>query len=464
MPASRAANTREPRSSPRSAVRPTKGSSCPSRAQSTATTWRHTSSGYHARRWRMAASSPASSAKTSPAVTSRTACPVSDSQSPTSRSRVGSTPSRETARSRAVSTWTRCRTTGSHVVANRVGWPSNVSGRWSERWSSTAPTRSPGTSRLRRSPQSWSRDIASSSPRTSDPLPRRAAAYGSLGQRASTAGRTTCAKYDLESSDPDGATPRWCQSPVPQHTVQVATHRDPTPVRCDLLGALRGRLGGPQDDVCRRARWGTTAYVSWWLGGRRSPTALGEPVRLRDLVDVDADHGLAEAARHLGDDVRVVVEGRRLDDRLGALGRVAGLEDAGADEDALGAELHHHGGVGGGRDAAGGEEHDGELAGLGDLLDELVGGLQLLGRDVELVGAHRPEPVELGAKGAHVRRRVGDVARAGLTLGADHRRALGDAAQGLAEVGRAADEGHGELPLVDVVGVVGGREHLGLVD
>ena len=46
----------------------------------------------------------------------------------------------------------------------------------------------------------------------------------------------------------------------------------------------------------------------------------GEPVRLRDLVDVDADHGLAEAAGDLGDDVGVVVEGGRLDDRLGAFG------------------------------------------------------------------------------------------------------------------------------------------------
>jgi hypothetical protein len=83
--------------------------------------------------------------------------------------------------------------------------------------------------------------------------------------------------------------------------------------------------------------------------------------RLRDLVDVDADHGLAEPAGDLGDDVGVVEEGRRLDDRLGPLRRVAGLEDARADEDALGAELHHHRGVGRGGDATGGEEHDGSL-------------------------------------------------------------------------------------------------------
>ena len=47
---------------------------------------------------------------------------------------------------------------------------------------------------------------------------------------------------------------------------------------------------------------------------------------------------------------------------------------------------------------------------------------------------------------------------------ADHRRALGDAPERLAEVRAAADERDGELPLVDVVLEVGGRQHLGLVD
>ena len=57
-----------------------------------------------------------------------------------------------------------------------------------------------------------------------------------------------------------------------------------------------------------------------------------------------------------------------------------------------------------------------------------------------------------------------DVAGAGLALGADHGRALGDPAQGLTEVGGAADEGGGEGPLVGVVDLVGRGEHLGLVD
>ena len=57
-----------------------------------------------------------------------------------------------------------------------------------------------------------------------------------------------------------------------------------------------------------------------------------------------------------------------------------------------------------------------------------------------------------------------DVAGTGLALAADQARAFGDAAQRLAEIRRAAHEGHGELPLVDVVRFVGRGEHLRLVD
>ena len=49
-------------------------------------------------------------------------------------------------------------------------------------------------------------------------------------------------------------------------------------------------------------------------------------------------------------------------------------------------------------------------------------------------------------------------------LRADHARALADAPQRLAEVGGAADERHGERELVDVVRLVGRREHFALVD
>ncbi len=61
---------------------------------------------------------------------------------------------------------------------------------------------------------------------------------------------------------------------------------------------------------------------------RALPTAFGQPMRLWDLLDVDADHGFAEAARDLGDDVGVIVERGGLDDRRCPLGRVSCLEDA----------------------------------------------------------------------------------------------------------------------------------------
>ena len=60
--------------------------------------------------------------------------------------------------------------------------------------------------------------------------------------------------------------------------------------------------------------------------------------------------------------------------------------------------------------------------------------------------------------------RFDDVAGARFALGADQARALANAPQRLAEVGRAAHERHREGPLVDVVLFVGRGEDFGLVD
>ena len=62
---------------------------------------------------------------------------------------------------------------------------------------------------------------------------------------------------------------------------------------------------------------------------------------------------------------------RRVDDRARELGGLRRLEDPAADEDPLGTQLHHERGVGRRRDAAGAEEHDGQLAELRDLAHEL---------------------------------------------------------------------------------------------
>ncbi|KAF4352118.1 hypothetical protein G4B88_015028 [Cannabis sativa] len=57
-----------------------------------------------------------------------------------------------------------------------------------------------------------------------------------------------------------------------------------------------------------------------------------------------------------------------------------------------------------------------------------------------------------------------DVPGSGLTLGADHGRALANTAEGLTEVAAAADEGDPEVVLVDVIFLVGEGEDLALVD
>ena len=95
---------------------------------------------------------------------------------------------------------------------------------------------------------------------------------------------------------------------------------------------------------------------------------------------------------------------------------------------------------------------------------ELVRSAVLLRGGVELVLAHRLQRADRTEHRAHVRDGVDDVARTRLALRADHRRALGDPAQRLAEVRRTAHERDGERPLVDVMLDVGGRQDLGLVD
>ena len=65
---------------------------------------------------------------------------------------------------------------------------------------------------------------------------------------------------------------------------------------------------------------------------------------------------------------------------------------------------------------------------------------------------------------AHVPHRFHDIARARFALGANHRRAFGDAPQRFAQIPRAANERHLETVLPDVVLFVGGREHFALVD
>ena len=101
---------------------------------------------------------------------------------------------------------------------------------------------------------------------------------------------------------------------------------------------------------------------------------------------------------------------------------------------------------------------------MSDLGDQLVGSLEFLGSNVELIFGKRGEVTDLVADLTHVRRRVGNVAGTSFTLGANHCCTFGNATERFTQVGCTADEGNGEVPLVDVVGVIGRGENLGFVD
>src|SRR4051794_39431504 len=94
----------------------------------------------------------------------------------------------------------------------------------------------------------------------------------------------------------------------------------------------------------------------------RLPAAVLDEALLAELRDLDTAHRRAQVARGGSDSLGIVVVGGGLDDGgRRALG-ILRLEDARADEHALGAELHHQRCVGRSGDAAGREVDDGQLA------------------------------------------------------------------------------------------------------
>jgi hypothetical protein len=99
-----------------------------------------------------------------------------------------------------------------------------------------------------------------------------------------------------------------------------------------------------------------------------------------------------------------------------------------------------------------------------DDLHQLVRRLELLRARRDLLGPQRRERADLAGHRAQVAHRLDDVAAARLALGADHRRALADPPQRLAEIARAAHERRAEVVLRDVVLLVRRGQHLALVD
>ena len=173
-----------------------------------------------------------------------------------------------------------------------------------------------------------------------------------------------------------------------------------------------------------------------------SPAAAGEELLLVELARLEAEHRLAQPLARARDalGVRKWVVASTI-----ARARTEGSEDLKIPEPTNTPSAPSciiSGGVGRRRDPARAEEHDREAARLRRPPRTRSSGAR------ELLGRRRAARPRAGAAtrrsspviSAHVAHRLDDVARSGLALGADHRRALRDPAQRLAEVGRPAHE------------------------
>src|SRR5215212_6153495 len=193
------------------------------------------------------------------------------------------------------------------------------------------------------------------------------------------------------------------------------------------------------------------------------PSTGREALSLGEVAHLLADHCLPKALASLRDRRRVAEVGRGLHDRPGPARRIVAFEDSASDEDPVGPKLHHQRGVGRRGDATRSEEHHWRLPVLGYPTHEVVGGAEVLRLRHEFFGAQSGQASNSADYRAHVADGLDDVPGPCLALGPDHGRPLAYAPQGLPEVDRPADERHGKSPLVDVVGLIGGREDLGLV-
>src|SRR5712691_736017 len=200
------------------------------------------------------------------------------------------------------------------------------------------------------------------------------------------------------------------------------------------------------------------------LGARRLPASGSEQLVLRDGGDLEPRHRLPETRGYLRQHLGLVEIGGGRHDGFGTLQGVLGLEDARADEQAVHAELHHQRRVCRRGDATRREVDDGQAAETLAFDEQLDRRADLLGFTHELGVAQTVQLANPGVHGPGMSHRLDHVPGLRLTLGANHRRTFGDSSQRLAEVATATDEWNLERMLVDVVLLVGGCQHLGLVD
>ncbi|CDN43164.1 hypothetical protein BN871_CM_00100 [Paenibacillus sp. P22] len=196
----------------------------------------------------------------------------------------------------------------------------------------------------------------------------------------------------------------------------------------------------------------------------RLPAPVGHALMRRQLGDLDAFHRAAEVFGYFGDQLVVRIVSRRFHDGAGEFLRVVGLEDAGADEYAVSAQMHHQSRIGWRSHAACSEVDDRKLARLVHIEQQLVVDAQVFGFRIQLVLGQAFDLADLARDQAHVANGFNNVARSRLALGTHHRCAFLDAAQSLAQILGSAYERNREFALVDMEHFVGRREHFALVD
>src|SRR5215216_4807524 len=108
------------------------------------------------------------------------------------------------------------------------------------------------------------------------------------------------------------------------------------------------------------------------------PATRRQPLPLRKISHLPADHSLAQALARLADYFRISEVGRSLHYRFRPPYRIPALKDTAPDEDAVRPKLHHQRGIGGGRDPPGREQHDRQMPVLGNPLNQIVGRPKLL--------------------------------------------------------------------------------------
>ena len=148
--------------------------------------------------------------------------------------------------------------------------------------------------------------------------------------------------------------------------------------------------------------------------------------------------------------------------RVNARGALA-HKDARADEHRFGTKLHYEGRIGWRGNAPGGEVRDRQLPCSCDQFDQFIRRLMLFGFGVKFFFTEHGENLHLLHNLAHVLDGVHHVSGASLTLGANHRRTLGDAPKRLAQIPRAANKRYLEGVLVHMVRFIRRRQHFTLV-